>query len=211
MNQLQALKQEFINFYQTHPEWALGGVFALMMVLVLMYVWIRHLSRTKHARGARRQIKHAAVDMIKDVILPDGVNDNVFISYLALSNKGILVVNVQNYPGILFGGEKIDLWTQVYNHKSYKFDNPIRYHDMCVQAVKLLAPEVPVIGRVLFTDAGDFPKGIPDGVSLTRTFAEDISTISVVETIPEEWQSAWFNLKQSTLEPMKKGDLVTAR
>lgn len=147
-----------------------GGLVLLLVVFVLLL----RRRKTRELRSLANEVKILAVRYIKDVRLPDAYGGDVHIDYLLHTDRAIYVLTVQNYPGIMFGGEKIDHWTQVYQHKSYKFDNPLPYLQLCTAAVQYLVPGIPVLGRVVFTQAGEFPKGIPTDVVMTDGLLESI-------------------------------------
>jgi len=172
----------------------LSAIASGIVALILFFIWLRYRSKHRYERQLRKQVKKLAVDFKRDVYLPDGLGESVFIEYLVLSHYGILVLNVQNYPGILFGGDNVDLWTQVDNHKSYKFDNPLPYNEICITAVKQLAPGCQINGQVVFTHAGEFPKGKPDGVSLTSELSQYVESLEHLNVIPDSLQTAWESI-----------------
>jgi len=153
----------------------LGPAGTAVFALLLLWPRLRGKWRERRIRGA---IERCGLDFVKDVTLPDGMDGVTHIDYLLLMPNEIVVADLKRYQGILFGAEYIDRWTQVLGSKSFKFPNPLFKNELDVMAVKARAPAVPVSGRVIFTDEGDFPKGRPSGVSLVATLADDLGVES---------------------------------
>jgi len=186
---MEVLQHPWLN----DPNVLTAGAISLL-VIIFLGIWLRIRAKHKYQRQLHKLVKKVAVDFRQNIYLPDGLGESVFIDYLILSHHGIIVLNVQNYPGILFGGDNVDLWTQVDNHKSYKFENPLPYNEICVQSIKQFASNAPVHGQVVFTHAGEFPKGKPDGVSLTNELMAHIDTLENFNVIPDSLKLTWDKL-----------------
>jgi hypothetical protein len=113
-------------------------------------------------------------ETLHDVILPDGRGGLTQVDHLVLTGAGLLVVETKNYSGLILGQEREAQWTQRLGRQSYTFQNPLRQNYAHTEAVKALVPEVRVFGRVVFTDAARFPKGLPTGVSSLSTLRTDL-------------------------------------
>jgi len=172
-----------------------GGSFLLLIAVVF---WVRFLVKRKFENQLQQVVKNIAVEYKRNIYIPDGLDGTAFIHYMILSHYGIIVLNVQNYPGILFGGENTDLWTQISHRKSYKFKNPLHYSSICVQSVKQIVPNAPVFGQVIFTHAGEFPKGKPEGVCLTFELLKFIESKTRMDVISDSLWKDWEKLKSSS-------------
>ncbi|HKK05843.1 MAG TPA: nuclease-related domain-containing protein [Gammaproteobacteria bacterium] len=139
----------------------------------LLLLWPRMRGKVRERR-MRRVIERCGLDFVKDVMLPDGMDGITHIDYLLLRPDTIVVADLKRYQGILFGAEHIDQWTQLVGQKSFKFPNPLFKNELDVMAVKAQVPAAPITGRVIFSDEGSFPKGIPAGVSMLGTLAQDL-------------------------------------
>jgi hypothetical protein len=187
---------ELKQFYIANKEISeVGAVALLLLMIVLIWLTIRRFRSTAEERKIAAAVKGVATEYVPNAVLPDGIDGYAFIDYLVLTPKAILVVDVQNYNGLLFGGEKIDYWTQMIGHKSYRFENPIAQNKSRVETVKAHVGKIPVVGRVLFGNAGDFPKGIPKGVSLRNRFGQEMAHLVSTHDIPTELRNAWNQLK----------------
>ncbi len=130
-------------------------------------------------------------DEVKAIIIPDGIGGLLEIEHLVLMEQGLLIVETYPISGNLFGAEQIDDWTQIIDGRSYKFANPLRRIRTARQALKLLAPNVPIFCRVVFNADSHFPKGKPDEVSILATLAEDMQMIMESPLILDKAENAW--------------------
>jgi len=63
--------------------------------------------------------------------------DETEIDVLAISPKGIYVLEMKNYSGYIYGSEKDKNWTQVFNRRrKYQFYNPLRQNYAHTKAVE---------------------------------------------------------------------------
>jgi len=180
-----------------HPEWWLAiGATIIVMLLVLFSKVQRYMRVTAEDRKIKRIVLKTAVQYMPNIELPDEVEGAVHVDYLMLMPGGIVVVDVLNCRGILFGADKMDTWSQLVGRKSYKFENPLPYNQTRVQSIKLLVdPKVPVEGRVVFSSAGKFPKGVPEGVSMIDTLQDDLAHLAVYGEVPQLIKDAWEKLR----------------
>ncbi len=153
------------------------GAALLAVVLLVLGVWLlwRHLRSGREIRRLERVLREFSREEMQNIVLPDGLDGWVWIDRLLLTPGGLVVLDVRNYPGNLFGGESIREWTQLIGVRSFKFDNPLYSLADRIQVVKQLAPGIPVAGRVVFTEAGRFPKGMPPNVSVTGSLSSDLA------------------------------------
>jgi hypothetical protein len=130
-------------------------------------------------------LESIGVSYIKDIILPDGIEGYTYIDYLLLTPKGIVVLDINLSQGHIFGGESVDEWTQVVNKKTYKFRNPLYDNQTKCQAVRWnivnnisentnANENLETHGWIAFSSAGNFPKGIPDNISMIKDLNDDL-------------------------------------
>jgi hypothetical protein len=153
------------------------AIVALGFLAIVYYFW-KQARKSKHQRHARKVVESLGVKYLHDVVLPDGVDGLVFIDYLLLVPTGFVVLNTEHSKGHIFGGEAVDQWSQVINNRTYKFNNPLYANQTACQAVlwnlqhniesenSSATPDWQVHGWVAFSNAGNFPKGIPAHVSM---------------------------------------------
>lgn len=110
------------------------------------------------------KIKHAQFTYITDIELPDGIGGILDIEQLVLTQRGLVVIDRLEAEGRVFGATNIDLWTQILNGRSVKFENPLYQLSVIKQVVKNIIPGVPVHGLIVLGESASFEKGTPEGV-----------------------------------------------
>ncbi len=83
---------------------------------------------------------------------------------LAADPRGVLVLDTRRVAGLIFGGDQMSEWTVMGRGHRYTFDNPQPALYDRIAAVKAIVGDVPVEGRLLFSNVGKFTKGIPKWV-----------------------------------------------
>jgi Nuclease-related domain len=122
--------------------------------------WRRHRSRGHLIRS----FEAASAAVLQDVLIPDGSGSHLHIDFLLLTGRGLLVVDFRDAAGIVFGGEHMREWAVMNGNQRSTFLNPLETLYDRVAAVKALAGDVPVEGRIIFTERATFPKGRPPHV-----------------------------------------------
>ena len=83
------------------------------------------------------------------------------VDFLLLTMRGVVVVDLRDVQGNIFGGDQMAEWTVMDGPQRFTFTNPQSALYDRIAAVKAIAGEVPVEGRIVFTRRGKFPKGLP--------------------------------------------------
>lgn len=163
----------------------------LLLTLLLRFVW--RCYRRRHPLVP--VLKRLGALHVRNLIVPDGVGGTIQTDFLVLMRGGVLVLDVKNYRGVLFGAENAPLWSQMIKSRSYKFANPLPENVFRVQSVQHLLPGVPVIGRVVFTRDAQFPREMPRGVSMLDTLLDDLGAFAGAASLP--YLDAWKRLCQA--------------
>ena len=179
------------------PTWwyAVAGAVAAIALLVWLYLLFR-------AYRARRAIDAAissiAYEMLKNVLIPNGNGGQIHVHYLLLTQRGLLVVDLLDHPGAVFGGDQMIEWTVIGKKRRFTFANPQHALYDRMAAVRLLTGEVPVDGRVLFTTRSDFPKGKPKYVVRIDELTEDFPMVDTARgNITAAFGDVWANVKKN--------------
>ncbi|MFO8155600.1 MAG: nuclease-related domain-containing protein [Pseudomonadota bacterium] len=169
----------------------------LLVVLVGLWIGRRRLLRRLEDRRNRRILRKLGRESLEHVAIPDGLGEqNLALDHVVLLPTGFLVVDVKDYAGVLFAGERIDEWTQTVGRRSYKFTNPIPANQLKIQALQDLFPEVPVHGRVVFTRQGRFATGLPWGACMLDEVGESVADLVTDEDVPGTYYAAWMRLER---------------
>lgn len=174
-------------------DWIWGAIAAGIM-LFLLTGWLAWRWYMNPMRRVDRSLKRKAWDMVRDVVIPDGMDGMVHIDRLLITPRGLMVLDLKQVDGAVFGAEKMDEWVVMSGGRRYSFRNPLGHLDERISALKYFLPEAQVEGYVLMPGNVEFPKGRP-----TRTLlAEDLEARleSVEGDIPESWQSPWSKIRE---------------
>ncbi len=143
----------------TPTAWVLIGAAAVLGSLITWLIrWYRQYSSRKALRNA---VTAAGSEHLVDMLVPDGMGGGFHVDFLLLTARGVLVVDLRDVPGNIFGGDQMAEWTVFDGPRRFTFTNPQSALYDRIAAVKALAGEVPVEGRIVFTRRGKFPKGLP--------------------------------------------------
>ncbi len=123
------------------------------------------LLRRKRALTVTKLLDIVAIERLQDVVIPNGLDGDIQLEYVLLTVKGILVIDVKRFAGVVFAGEQIDEWTVAGKQRRFKFRNPLGALRDRVTAVSQVVPGAPVSGHVLFA-AAQFGKDRPAEVLL---------------------------------------------
>jgi len=168
----------------------------LLVVIGLVFKFKNSNSPAGSVKHINKSLKKLGSDLLSSVSVSDEVEGEFHFDHLCLTTSGIVVVDVKDFRGLLFGGANTDQWTQLIDSKSYKFDNPLYHNREKVQIIKsLVDEEIPVHGCVVFTEAGSFPKDQPDGVFTQNGLEDDFKYHEQSGQINPKYDNVWQNLK----------------
>ncbi len=115
-------------------------------------------------------------ERLTDVVIPDGVDGEIHLEHLVLTDRGILVLELRNAAGALFAGERLDEWRVIDGARRFTFRNPLPPLEARVRSVALLADGAPVVGRVAIIGQVSFAGGRPDRVTTLSELADEFTT-----------------------------------
>ena len=127
----------------------LGGMLAMVLLFVfviglLAFVAARYGARIKGAMGEwalhRVLVSElpASYQHYRNLVIPAEKGDFTEVDHLVLSPFGIFVIEVKNYRGWIFGGEKQPKWTIQRFRSKHQFMNPLHQNYKHTEAVKQL-------------------------------------------------------------------------
>lgn len=172
----------------------LATILSILVVFVfLLYRLFQYIGQSR--KSLDRFLKKHFVEVLPHAAISDSMGGWIYCDFLALNQDGIHVIGYMDYPGILFGAEKIDQWTQVLGSKSFRFENPLHLNRMFMNEIARISSDVPLKGVLVFSDQGSFPRGKPEDVYLFREF-RDKFTASDKRNIPDPLLREWNSLKE---------------
>jgi len=136
-----------------------GGV---IVVLLLIWLIIR-----RRAAGDRLQrvLDDISYDRVDGIVLPNGDDGEIQIDHLLLTARGLLIVDIKNVAGKVFGSDKMEQWTVISDERRFTFNNPQPALYDRIASVREIVRQVPVEGRLVFLDEAEFTKGVPKYVA----------------------------------------------
>ena len=139
--------------------WALG-LGAVVLAAALWWVW-RWYRYYRARRALRAAVTGGAADHLANALVPDGMGGGFHVDFLLLTMRGVVVIDLRDVRGNIFGGDQMAEWTVMDGARRFTFTNPQSALYDRIAAVKAVAGDVPVEGRIVFTRRGKFPKGLP--------------------------------------------------
>jgi hypothetical protein len=146
-------------FTASNTPWLLATV-----VLVLLIAWYLY-RRSQGGSRLKRILGEISHDRIDGLLIPNGDDGEIQIDHLMLTSQGLLIVDIKDATGTVFGSDKMQEWTVISNERRYTFSNPQAALYDRIAAVRHIVRQVPVAGRILFLDGAEFTKGVPSLVS----------------------------------------------
>lgn len=178
------------------PAWAYPAAAAAALIALIVWGYLQ-FKALRARRAIDAAIASIAYEMLKNVLLPNGNGGQIHINYLLLTQRGVLVVDLLDLPGAVFGGEQMLEWAAIGKKRRYTFANPQHALYDRMAAVKQLIGDVPVEGRVIFTLRSDFPKGKPRHVVRIDDLADDFPIVDRVRgNITAAFGDVWDNVKK---------------
>jgi hypothetical protein len=147
------------------PQWI--GVGAAVLVLGWAAIWgWRAYQRRARRKALLARLERVAYSAAHQVQVPDGMGGFIHIDHLLLTPRGVLLLDTRRVAGLIFGGDQMSDWTVMGRGRRFTFDNPQPALYDRIAAVKAVVGDVPVEGRLLFSNVGKFTKGIPKYVMM---------------------------------------------
>jgi len=182
------------------------GAAALGLLIFWGWRWYRHYRARKALHAA---VVAGCADHLRNSLVPDGMGGSFHVDFLLLTLRGVVVIDLRDVKGNIFGGDQMAEWTVMDGARRFTFTNPQSALYDRIAAVKALAGEVPVEGRIVFTRRGRFPKGLPkwtlmlDALRAEFPAADFESPADTVARFREGWQSLRNAVKPSNMTDMR--------
>lgn len=148
----------------------------LLVVLALLAIWLVYRVRKRRGDRLKQVLDEIGYDRIDALVVPNADEGEILVDHLLLTTRGLLILEIKDVTGTVFGGDKLQDWTVIGEDGRYTFSNPQPGLYDRIAAVRSIVRDVPVAGRLLFLDGAEFTKGIPDMVStldeLEKEFGE---------------------------------------
>jgi len=194
------------------PKIDLELAVALLCVAALLgglfYVW--RWDQRRRMRAARAfAVSSCGFDHLRDVLVPDGQGSALHVDFLLLTARGVIVIDLRDVAGNIFGGDQMSAWTVMHRAQRYTFDNPQTGLYDRIAAVRALAHGLPVDGRIVFTGRGRFPKGLPRHTLMLDSLPSEfpVADRDTMRNLLERWMPAWAAIRKA----VRPSQLVTPK
>lgn len=185
---------EFLSPYL--PPAILYSALGLIALGLLWFVYRRFYRPRRTLKSVLAAIAH---DRLSNIVIPKADEGEILIDRLLLTSSGLLVLDIKDAQGIVFGSNKMQDWTVIGEARRYTFTNPQSALYDRIAAVRQIVREVPVSGRILFLDGADFTKGVPDLVcnldELQQEFADLDLTAAAAQI--DAFKPHWERVRQT--------------
>jgi hypothetical protein len=150
----------------------------------------------RRSADPRTRLRKASIAFLADFLIPDGEGGEIHIENAMLCKRGIVVINIKDVSGNVFGSDAMQDWAVITGDKRFTFNNPQTGLYDRTAAIKRIVPDVPVEGHIAFTDAAAFSKGYPKHViTLTELLADLENEHAQQSAAPEAFWPSWEKLK----------------
>lgn len=176
-------------------------VLGLALVALLTLGVVAGVRRWRHIRARRqlvRTVESIALAALRDIVLPDGSGGHLHLDFLLMTGRGLLVIDLRDVAGVVFGGEHMHEWTVMNGIARSTFMNPLESLYDRVAVVRQLAGDVPVEGRIVFTERGRFPKGRPPKVTQLAALAAEFPALGpdAASAAEERCRQVWDEISK---------------
>lgn len=127
-------------------------------MIALWIVLRRRRGQTQSLAGVLNSI---AFERIQGLVIPKADEGEIQIDHLILTAQGLLIIDIKDVEGAVFGGDKMQDWTVIGANSRFTFSNPQPALYDRIAAVRQIVRQVPVSGRIVFLEGATFSKGIP--------------------------------------------------
>jgi len=184
-----------LGFSETH---LLLLVVAVLLLVLLLFV---HRRRRGGARSLSSLFSAIAFERIDGLVVPNGDDGEIQIDHLLLTSNGLLIVDVKDVVGTVFGSDKMQDWTVINEERRFTFANPQPALYDRIAAIRAIVRQVPVTGRILFLDGASFTKGVPRLVSqfdeLLQEFVDKDKASAKMKV--EAFKPHWERIRRSAV------------
>jgi Nuclease-related domain len=185
-----------MNDMRIDPQWLVTGV-ALLLLAAGGYIAYGAYQRRARRKGLLGRLERIGYQAAHQVLVPDGMGGFIHIDHLILTPRGVLVLDTRRVAGLIFGGDQMSDWTVMGRGRRFTFDNPQPALYDRIAAVKALVGDVPVEGRLLFSNLGKFTKGKPKYVLMLDGIEVEFPAVERGQTSAGEFAAytdAWNRL-----------------
>lgn len=190
----------------TSEQVVLWLVIAVTLVGLLWFARPYVLSRRDRQRRLQR-LASLSVEYLANVAIPDGSGGSLHVDYLLLTPRGVVLLDFWDVVGNVFASDAMTDWTVTRPSSRHTFPNPQATLYDRLASLRVILGDVPVEGRIVFSDTAVFPKGMPRFTLLESQLGTEFffGERHLAERAVEPWRSGWRHLKDSVTPSIRPG------
>jgi hypothetical protein len=199
---VQPAIEKTLTEFDTPQNRLILAVVGLVIVAGLVLFLVRAIRRRSAARRLHQGVVSSSSEYLQNVLVPDGMGGNMHVDYLLLTSRGVVVIDLRDIRGNVFGGDQMTQWTVMNGASRSTFQNPQHALYDRVAAVRALAGELPVEGRVLFTRRAKFPKGLPRWTLMVDSLRAEFPRVesdALIQRYRKDWEALTGAVTPSTM------------
>ena len=164
------------------------------IALLLLLVWLLVRYRRGRPRTLESVLNRIAYERLEGLVIPKADEGEIQVDHLVLTAQGLLIIDIKDVRGIVFGSDKMDQWTVISENKRFTFNNPQPALYDRIAAVRQIVRQVPVSGKVVFLDGATFTKGVPGMVAnldqLQEEFGDwdEVAAKAKIDAFKPHWE-----------------------
>ena len=136
-------------------------IMPLLAAVLLLVIWFVYRRFIMGGSSLEKVLAEIGYQRIEALVIPSADEGEIQVDQLLLTSHGLLIIEVKDVQGAVFGSDKMQDWTVIAEDRRYTFPNPQPALYDRIAAVRQIVRQVPVAGRVVFLDGAEFTKGTP--------------------------------------------------
>ena len=177
----------------------------LLLVVSLLTLLLLYRRRAEKGHSLSQVLNEIAFERVDKMIIPNIDDGEIQIDHLLLTAQGILIIDIKDVQGAVFGGDKMQDWTVISENRRFTFSNPQPALFDRIAAVRHIIREVPVAGRILFLDGAEFAKGVPGLVTTLDELEQEFGDVdkSAAKIKIEAFRQHWDTLSAKAVHAVE--------
>jgi Nuclease-related domain len=183
-------------FGLTQTQFVLIALGVIVAALIVFFGGRAYVVRRREERKVAR-VTAGAADFLRNVLVPDGNGGDFHLDFVLLTSRGIVVIDMRDIIGIVFGGDQMTAWTLMSGASRTTFINPQAGLYDRIASVKAIATDTPIEGRIVFTKRAKFPKGLPRFTVMLESIGAEFPRLGAaeLEISVSKYLPGWQKLK----------------
>jgi hypothetical protein len=165
----------------------------LLVALLLLLLLYRRRAITGPTLSS--VLKDIAYEHVDGLVIPNIDEGEIQIDHLLLTAQGLLIIDIKDVKGAVFGSDKMQDWTVISDERRFTFTNPQPALFDRIAAVRHIVRQVPVAGRILFLEGAEFTKGVPGLATTLQELQSEFGDVDKsaakikIEAFRQHWEA----------------------